>query len=51
MMPRKSQTSEKYMYFIENHCQTNISKGGCGKDFITFFINDLVLFVPTSALW
>ena len=25
--------------FIENHCQTNISKWRCGKNFITFFIN------------
>ena len=24
------------IYFIENHCQTNISKGRRGKDFITF---------------
>ena len=32
MMRRKSPPSEN-IYFIENHCQINISKGRRGKDF------------------
>ena len=33
MMRRKSPPSEK-IYFIENHCQANISEGRRGKAFI-----------------
>ena len=36
MMRRKSPPSE-HIYFIENHCQTNISKGIRGNDFNNFF--------------
>ena len=36
MMRRKSPPSEN-IYFIENHYQTNNSKGRRGKDFNTFF--------------
>ena len=30
-MRRKSPLSENILYLIENHCQTNISKGRRGK--------------------
>ena len=36
MMRRKSPLSESMLYLIENHCQTNTSKGRRGKSVILF---------------
>ena len=36
MMRRKSPPSENILRLIENHCQTNISKGRRGKALILF---------------
>ena len=36
MMRRKSPPSENILCLIENHCQTNISKGRRGKALILF---------------
>ena len=39
MIRRKSPPSEN-ICFIENHCQTNMSKGRHGKEFNIFFMNE-----------
>ena len=49
MMRRKSPPS-KNIYFIENHCQTDISKGRRGKDFNIFFMNEIKLYFVYMSL-
>ena len=39
------------IYFIENHCQTNISKGRRGMDFNTFFMKEITLYFLYMSLW
>ena len=43
MMRRKSPPSENMLYSIENHCQTNISKGSLGKALILFHKLDKIV--------
>jgi len=50
MMRRKSPPSENILYLIENHCQTNIFKGRCGKAFNTSFINEIKLYFVYMSL-
>ena len=49
MMRRKSPPSEN-IYFIENYCQTNISKEKGGNDFNNFFMNEIKLYFVYMSL-
>ena len=49
MMRRKSPPSENILYLIENHCQTNISKGRRGKT-NNFFMNGIKLYFVYMSL-
>ena len=49
LMRRKSPPS-KNIYFIENQCKINISKGRRVKDFNTFFMNKIKLYLVYMSL-
>ena len=49
MIRRKSSPSEN-IHFIENHCQINFSEERRGKDFNTFFLNEIKLYLVYMSL-